>query len=114
MNKVSFVAAILAYAASAEKYKFGVFSDIHLQPNYVPNRPASQYCEAAAEGKQDEVLTSYAYFGRMGCDVPYQMVEIAMQKMVADHPDISFLLAPGDLVGHDIPIDLDDDKDISD
>ena len=38
--------------------------------------------------------------------MPYQMVEVAMQKMAADHPDIKFMLAPGDLIGHGITVDL--------
>ena len=115
MTKVSFITAVLAAVVSAEKYKIGVFTDIHLQPNYVPNRSPDQYCEVVTEeGKQDVELDTNAYFGRMGCDVPYKMVDVAMQKMAADHPDIRFLLAPGDLIGHDIPIDLKDDEGITD
>jgi len=34
------------------------------------------------------------------------MVEVAMQKMAADHPDLSFVLAPGDLVGHAISLNI--------
>ena len=37
--KASLTASLMALAASAEKYKFGVMTDIHLQPNYLPNRP---------------------------------------------------------------------------
>ena len=36
------------------------------------------------------------------------MVEVAMQKMAADHPDLSFVLAPGDLVGHAISLNIED------
>ena len=71
LKKASFVTCLLASTASATKYKFGVFSDIHLQPNYMPDRPPSQYCEVASKGRFDEVLTENAYFGRIGCDVPY-------------------------------------------
>ena len=41
------------------------------------------------------------------------MVEVAMQKMAADHPDVRFLLAPGDLVGHAISLDLKHDEGLS-
>ena len=37
-----------------------------------------------------------------------------MQKMAMDHPDLKFLLAPGDFIGHQIPIDLDREKDLTD
>ena len=53
-------------------------------------------------------MSDQAYFGRSKCDVPYLMVDVAMQKMKADNPDIDFILVPGDLVGHAISVDLDD------
>ena len=106
--------ALLTSLASAEKYKFGVLSDMHLQPNYLPNRPANQYCEKAKPGEPDILEFFNAYFGRWGCDAPQLMLESAMQKLAMDHPDLKFLLAPGDLIGHEISIDLDKEKDLTD
>ena len=72
IKQASFVTALIASVASATKYKFGVFTDIHLQPNYLPDRPAGYptFCGKAKEEKDDEILDVNAYFGRMGCDLP--------------------------------------------
>ena len=69
--------ALLATASQAAKYTIGVFSDIHLQPNYLPNRSPSKYCEKSND-QDEEILPDLAFFGRMGCDVPQLMVEVAM------------------------------------
>jgi len=34
------------------------------------------------------------------------MVDIAMQKMKADNPDLDLILVPGDLIGHVVAVDL--------
>lgn len=54
-----------------------------------------------------------AYFGRFGCDVPAAMVDRAFEKMAIENPDLGFIIMPGDIVGHMIPIDLKEVKDIT-
>lgn len=102
--KASFTAALLSAIACAGRYKIGVFSDIHLQPNYLPDRPASQYCVKSTSN--DKIAAEDAYFGRLHCDPPHKLVETAFQKMNADHDQIDFILVPGDLIGHSISLDL--------
>ncbi len=55
-------------------------------------------------------MDDLAYFGRWGCDVPYSMVDIAMQKMKADNPNLDLILVPGDLIGHGISLELEGDQ----
>ena len=103
-----FLFALLAAAASAKQYKFGVFTDIHLQPYYDPNLSSSQFCMPCTGShcpdKKEEVP---AYFGRMHCDSTFEMVVTAFDKMAADHPDLDFILMPGDMIGHEISQEFD-------
>jgi len=93
---------MLSVAAVAEKVKFGVLSDIHLQVNYRPDKPAEgAYCCSTGEGKTDDL----AYFGRFGCDLPPLMVDRAFEKFSTEHNDLDFILVPGDFVGHAISLD---------
>lgn len=94
----------------AKKYTFGVLSDIHLQPNYLPDRTVEKYCEASSQN--DKILDTNAFFGRLGCDLPISMVEAAFEKMAYDNEDLDFVLVPGDLIGHGISLDLKYDKDL--
>ena len=59
--------------------------------------------------QEDVILSTNAYFGRLGCDAPYLLVETAMKHMSQNNPDLDFILVPGDLVGHSISIDQKDD-----
>lgn len=104
MLRSTFLLAALFGAAFAEKIKIGVMTDIHLQPGYKPDLATSQYCMNHTDGSEDTKTTDMAYFGRLGCDVPYKMVEALMAKMAADNSDMKALLIPGDIIGHTIPV----------
>ena len=107
--RASFVSAGVAiiHLANAERVKFGVLSDIHLQALYQPDRPADKNCIPPLTGHEDdhEKTDDLAYFGRLGCDLPAVMVEHGFRKMAADNPDINFMLVPGDFAGHYISLD---------
>ena len=107
--KSSFTTAMLFASASLENIftdakiaKFGVITDIHLQPNYYPDRDSGNghYCEL-----DDPIAEEMAYFGRLGCDSPFNLVDTIMQKMSHDNPDLDAIFVPGDLIGHGIPVD---------
>ena len=86
-----------------------------MQPNYSPSatvRP--NYCEESSQTDASELLSTVAYFGRLGCDLPKTMVEAAFAKLAYDNPDLDVIFVPGDLIGHGISIDLKYDKDITD
>ena len=76
--RASFVSAgvVIIHLANAERVKFGVLSDIHLQPFYKPDKPVDgdYYCVDQDFG--DETTDEMAYFGRLGCDLPALMVQI--------------------------------------
>ena len=95
---MSFVKSLILFAllaaTNAEKVKFGVMTDIHLNPNYKPNISGDQYCIG---DKEDDQI---ANFGRAHCDSPYLLVERLMQKMKAENPDLEVILIPGDIVTH--------------
>ena len=45
----TFYAALIIAVVNARKYKFGVLSDMHLQPNFLPDRSVDQYCEKVTD-----------------------------------------------------------------
>ena len=53
VGATTFVLASLLASVSAEKYKFGVMTDIHLQPGYRPELPATQYCMQSSDPTKD-------------------------------------------------------------
>ena len=108
--RASFVSAGVAIVqlANAERVKFGVLSDIHLQPFYRPDKPVDGNYFCVDQDFGDETTSDMAYFGRLGCDLPALMVERAFQKMSTENPDINFILVPGDFVGHELTLDPDD------
>ena len=79
-----------------------MLTDIHLQAFYDPRVPAADYYCCKFPGDNPTYVDDSAYFGRFGCDLPYSMIDIAMQKMSTDHPDLDVILVPGDYVGHSI------------
>ncbi len=72
------------------------------------------YCEESSKTDASELLSTVAYFGRLGCDLPQAMVDAAFAKMAYDNADLDGIFVPGDLIGHGISIDLKYDKDITD
>ena len=49
VRSTTLLAAALISAVNAKLYKFGVMTDIHLQPGYRSNYSADQYCMDADE-----------------------------------------------------------------
>ena len=79
-----------------------MIADLHLNPNYAPNRPFDGlYCEDPKEGSElDDKLDELAHFGQIGCDIPVSLADQAMRKMSEENQDLDFLLVPGDVPGH--------------
>ena len=118
----SFMSKLLASATAAltlcvtqsdaRLVKFGVMADLHLEPNYDPmvdNQPVQDggrqtkaYCNSKFNGKLSNPHVHRAEFGRARCDSSVHQIEVLMQKMKADHPDIDIMLVPGDLAGHSV------------
>ena len=53
---------------------------------------------------------SSADFGRMGCDPPLTLLEAFLGKLKSSEGDLDFILVPGDLVVHGVPLNHDDPK----
>ena len=46
-----------------------------------------------------------AYYGRLGCDPPAQMIDALLDKMSIENSDLQVILVNGDHVGHGIPLE---------
>ena len=96
-------AVALATLANSRTVKFGVLTDIHLNPEYQPHLDVGRtFC---GPGPQAQVSEHVANFGRPGCDSPKLLVETMMKQMKAEHPDLEVILVPGDIVTHAFPSD---------
>lgn len=109
----------MASLALAEKVKFGVLSDIHLQPYYNPKIPqvspaGDQYWCVPQEDFVWYTDPVEANFGRLGCDLPALMIVRGFEKMSAENSDINFILVPGDFVGHELSMDFEEDVSFKD
>ena len=96
-------ASTLASLANTEAIKFGVLTDIHLNPEYKPNLDVGHtFC---GPGPQESTAKDVANFGRPGCDSPKLLVKTMMKQMKEEHPDLEVILVPGDIVTHAFPSD---------
>ena len=113
----TFEAAIvgaLAKVSLASVIKFGVLTDLHLQPYYDETKPAApDFCCSnvvdsdlkTTEEEGDSINIAKAYFGRLGCDPPARLVEMMMDKMSSENQELQVILVNGDHVGHGIALE---------
>ena len=72
----SLISVALAAFVNSKQIKFGVLTDIHLNPDYQADiEPKRTYCNS---GEGERKADNNAYFGRPGCDSPTILVENLM------------------------------------
>jgi len=92
--------------------KIGIFSDIHLMPDYDPMVHSSSKCMG---DKEDRLMAEIsAPIGRQFCDcgptlVKY-MFDLFLQR--TENEPVDYIFLNGDLVGHKIAIDFDKEGNI--
>ena len=97
-------AVALAALANAKLIKFGVLTDLHLNPDYQADVDVrNTYCNSGIYEKKAKDL---APFGRPGCDSPQLLVESIMKQMKQQHSDLDVILVPGDLVAHGLSVEM--------
>ena len=86
-------------------FSFKVLNDIHANPLYDPNISVKNSCSRSFSFSSFQSPISLSRnsstFGRLGCDPPYKLLKILLQKMKSSSEKLpDFLILPGDFVAH--------------
>jgi len=89
---------------------FGLLADIHLEPAYSSNLTDYSWC-LQRKGKEFNISTEEAHFGRYGCNPDEVLVEAMFEKMRSEYGgNLDVILVLGDMVGHNYADELDPEK----
>jgi len=91
--KLFFIFFVLIFARG--DYVISVLNDVHLDLKYDPYADVKSFCQEG--GTKD---STYAPYGRHGCDSPYSLFKSTLKKMVEVNPNPNLIIVPGDLVTH--------------
>eukprot|EP01095_Lingulamoeba_sp_RSL-Kostka_P012291 TRINITY_DN483_c3_g1_i1.p1 TRINITY_DN483_c3_g1~~TRINITY_DN483_c3_g1_i1.p1 ORF type:complete len:447 (-),score=88.84 TRINITY_DN483_c3_g1_i1:675-2015(-) len=96
--EVSFI-----FCSSNDQLTFFQLSDVHLNPYYDGNAPASGYCKQSNVKSYEANLDSNYPFGKYNCDTPFILLNNTLQQMKDINPNPTMIVLNGDYVGHAMP-----------
>ena len=99
-----------------------VLNDVHLDLNFDPTSCVTKATGVAGidtfpdsftdhTSRQQQPLdskSSTAVYGKLGCDPPLALLEAFLDKLSTTEKNLDFILMPGDLVVHGVPLNPDD------
>ncbi|CDW74027.1 UNKNOWN [Stylonychia lemnae] len=101
-NTLLYLSAVCLTASQA--YKVAVINDFHVDLNY-----DAKTCTdgVSKEIKESHLLTKSAdeALGKYGCDPPLSLLETFLDKISSSEGHLDFIIMPGDLVAHGLPLD---------
>jgi len=101
MNYIAFILTLLI--ASSYTTRVAILNDLHLDPYFDPAVVSQNDCRGPNPFSLLEMeVSKFAPFGRYGCDVPVNLINLFMGHLNKTGGDIDVILVSGDYTAHDI------------
>eukprot|EP00347_Sterkiella_histriomuscorum_P022332 403330854 len=106
-RKTAYLATVgLLLASTAQSYKIAVMNDIHVDLSFDPTTCSGGDEDTKKIHLEKKQTSDPRLLGMLGCDPPKELLMAFLDKLKQQDPtDLDFLLIPGDLVAHGIPLE---------